>query len=335
MFHLSCLLEGHEDRVWACEFSPNGRLLASCGLDKTIRIWSHRHDNLQLPWECTAVLTKSHSRTIRCLSWSPCGKYLATGSFDSTVCIWSNTVDGFQCMATLEGHENEIKCVSWSPSGNFLATCSRDKSVWIWEMDEDDFECMSVLHEHSQDVKYVRWHPQQDILASCGYDNNIHLYYYNDDDEWMLQTSLQGHTSTVWSLAFNQDGQQLCSCSADCSIKLWSLVNRPSSGFFYQAKNPPEYSCVATLEGHSIRPYYSISWSHASGLISVGSGDNTIQVLQVITTDSSYSLQLIDQQKEAHQQDVNCVSWNPIFPDLLASCSDDGTLKVWNISLPQ
>lgn len=31
----------------------------------------------------------------------------------------------------------------------------------------------------------------------------------------------------------------------------------------------------------------------------------------------------------AHSQDVNCVSWNPKEAGLLASCSDDGEIGLW------
>ena len=35
--------------------------------------------------------------------------------------------------------------------------------------------------------------------------------------------------------------------------------------------------------------------------------------------------------EQAHATDVNSVSWNPKQPGLLASCSDDGTVKVWKL----
>jgi len=34
----------------------------------------------------------------------------------------------------------------------------------------------------------------------------------------------------------------------------------------------------------------------------------------------------------AHAQEVNCVSWNPVTPGLLASCSDDGEVKLWTVT---
>lgn len=32
---------------------------------------------------------------------------------------------------------------------------------------------------------------------------------------------------------------------------------------------------------------------------------------------------------KAHNQDVNCVAWNPKEPGVLASCSDDGDIAIW------
>ena len=33
-------LSGHDERVWCVTWCPKGKLLASCGADKTVRIWA-------------------------------------------------------------------------------------------------------------------------------------------------------------------------------------------------------------------------------------------------------------------------------------------------------
>lgn len=58
------------------------------------------------------------------------------------------------------------------------------------------------------------------LLASASYDNNICIYKEEDDD-WECRATLQGHTSTVWSLCFDVTGQRLASCSDDRTVKIW------------------------------------------------------------------------------------------------------------------
>lgn len=62
--------------------------------------------------------------------------------------------------------------------------------------------------------------PLSQLLASASYDDTVKLYREEDDD-WVCFATLEGHESTVWSLAFDPSGQRLASCSDDRTVRIW------------------------------------------------------------------------------------------------------------------
>ncbi|KAI9152486.1 Cytosolic iron-sulfur protein assembly protein [Blastocladiella emersonii ATCC 22665] len=324
-------LAGHTEAVWSVAWHPSGKLLASCSSDKSVRIWGPRYPSADSPWDTKAVLDGGHKRTVRSVSFAPSGNMLATASFDATIGIWDRDPaavnDGgageleFDYAATLEGHESEAKSVAWSSDGGLLATCSRDKSVWIWEvLDENDFECLSVLQEHGQDVKMVRWHPSEEVLASASYDDTIRLWR-DDSDDWYCASILKGHTSTVWAVDFDPTGEFLISCSDDQSLRVWH----------YSAAD--RVSHLVTIPNAHARAIYSVSWSRHLPLVATASGDSTVKVWRWSPETRTLALQATLDRPHG-PADVNCVAWNPNADQrgVLATCSDDGEVKLWRFT---
>ncbi len=76
------ILTGHEDRVRAVAFSPDGQTLASGSNDSTVRLW-----NLRDPTAAPAILTW-YEDDVFAVAFSSDGQTLASGSNDSTVRLW-------------------------------------------------------------------------------------------------------------------------------------------------------------------------------------------------------------------------------------------------------
>ncbi|GAB9469721.1 Wd40 repeat protein [Globisporangium polare] len=333
-----CALEGHRDRAWHVSWRFDGKLLASCSGDKTIRLWAPPKD-ASAKWECVAILEDAQGRTIRACEWSPDGRYIASVSFDATTVIWEKQGNSYEVVSSLEGHESEVKSVAWSPSGAYIATCSRDKSVWIWEADPDtDFECISVLHGHTQDVKFVKWHPTEDLLVSVSYDDTVRIWAENEDD-WYCKETLNGHNSTVWGVATDPSGSRLASVSDDKSVIIWQRdVNSKDVG---ADGSPKEWKQAATLAGFHERTIFSVDWSAQGSFIVTGAADDAIRIFRESTNASTFELAF--QQNAAHSSDINCVRWSPEVQQtadgrksfLLASAADDALVRIWRFTPAQ
>jgi WD40 repeat protein len=228
-FEPSTLLEdGHSRTIRMCEFSPNGKYLATCSFDGTTVIW------VQATTGGSSIITSDDRE-------------------------WT-------AIRTLQGHENEVKGLAWNCTGTLLATCGRDKKIWIWIVpesllsgnnnthnkmsnindDDDDnmddtnndmgniivdtsnveWDCAAILSGHQGDVKRICFHPNEDLLASASYDDTIRLWCRDPTiQDWVCISTLTGHSNTVWDCKFihnpNTGQDLLISCSQDLTMNVW------------------------------------------------------------------------------------------------------------------
>ena len=132
------------------------------------------------------------------------------------------------------------------------------------------------------------FHFLQSVLVSASYDNSIKVWTEEDDD-WYCTETLNGHTSTVWSLAFSPDGARMASASDDKSILVWSR-SAPAAGDAAAAAAaalPADENTTPSKHGHGAwrvqgallgahsRCVYTIDWSR-DGLIASGGADDAI-----------------------------------------------------------
>jgi WD40 repeat protein len=131
----------------------------------------------------------------------------------------------------------------------------------------------------------------------------------NVDSDWgvVLQT-LEGHTSSVSSVVFSNDGTLIASASHDETVKIWNVATGEEQ---------------RTLKGHK-SSVNSVVFSKDGTLIASGSWDNTVKIWSVTTGEEQRTL-------EGHKSSVNSVVFSK-DGTLIASGSHDKTVKIWNVT---
>jgi len=117
--------------VYSITSSPNGRVLASCSADQTIRLWTPSTGQ-------QVGILEGHTNAIISVSFSCDGHLLASKSGDGTVRIWRTDI--WEVVAVLEEPTAKLwdPSLAFHPKAPILATLGEeDRVIRIWSLDVD------------------------------------------------------------------------------------------------------------------------------------------------------------------------------------------------------
>jgi WD40 repeat protein len=285
---------GHEGRVYAVAFSPDGRTLATGSDDGAVQLWE-----VETGRKIRAL--RGHSNWVSSVAFSPDGHTLATGSADRSVRLWE-AATGHE-IAVLRGHTDRVLSAAFSPDGRTLATGSEDQTARLWEVATG--REIRALRGHESWVSSVAFSPDGHSLATGSADKSVRLWAAATGHEIAV---LRGHTDRVLSAAFSPDGRTLATGSEDQTARLWEVAKGRE---------------IAALRGHK-EWVSSVAFSPDGRTLATGSWDKTARLWEVAAGREIAALR-------GHEYPVSSVVFSP-DGRTLATGSWDKTARLWEVA---
>ncbi|XP_033044235.1 striatin-3 isoform X2 [Trachypithecus francoisi] len=228
---------------------------------------------------------------------------------------------------TLRSHFDGVRALAFHPVEPVLVTASEDHTLKLWNLQKTvpakksaslDVEPIYTFRAHIGPVLSLAISSNGEQCFSGGIDATIQWWNmpsptvdpYDTYEPNVLAGTLVGHTDAVWGLAYSSIKNQLLSCSADGTVRLW---------------NPQEkLPCICTYNGdkkHGIPTSVDfIGCDPAHMVTSFNTGSAVIYDLE-----TSQSLVILSSQVDSGLQSnnhINRVVSHPTLPVTITAHED-------------
>ncbi|WFD43686.1 hypothetical protein MPSI1_002350 [Malassezia psittaci] len=228
----------------------------------------------------------------------------------------------------LPGHAAEVFGAAWNPTvPKLLASGAGDATVRIWDLsnaNEAPTICKHLPSTQAKNISSVAWNLDGTLLASSSYDGILRLWTPQGD----LHLVMSMHQGAIFAVRWNVQGNYLLTGSADGTAIVWDVGSgRTRQQIRLHSENVLD---VQWLTGTMGQPPGAQRVPHtdaalADNLFATCGADNRVLLCKLGEPKPIRTLL-------GHTDEVNTIRFDA-SQTLLASASDDMTVRVWPIDV--
>jgi eukaryotic-like serine/threonine-protein kinase len=203
---------------YAVAFSPDGKTLATLGLDRCVTLWNTG------AWTERAVLA-GHPRWIDGLAFTADGATLATAGNDGTVKLWD--VAAGKERVTLPRQPTRLDVLLFSPDSRVLVTGLKPDegggTITLW--DPATGKELGRVDGSYSTQQNIAFSDDGTRLAVVAFDNMAKQYAIKlcDGRTGAVRAAFAAHNWVIPGLAFAPGGKTLATGSWDQTVKVWDV----------------------------------------------------------------------------------------------------------------
>lgn len=313
-------LQGHRNAILDIDFSKDGKTLASASEDGTIRLWQTGNDSIvRLP----------HQGRLSDVIFSKTGKFLVSSGLQS-LNFWRP--DG-TLISSATVSDTNIRSISLNDRSDRLVSGDEKGKVVLWRLEWSNERLLYPVRElqdqanpaHQKPVSSVSLSPDGQTIATAGEDFTVKLWQFSDGT---LLKTLKVHKGVPTSVNFSPDGQLLVAASKEVSVanSVGEIIVWSRAGERLQTVTHFKDQQLGDIESVSFSP-------DGEWLAAADSRDNSIKLWKVIDASrENFKIQPFKSLK-GHSASILQLRYSDGYNSsegyLLASASQDGTVKLW------